>query len=104
MNDVSSEVERLKADLALAHAQRDAADQVSLSAQRYVKAMENRLGEAVDLLRPLAALGLVCDHFNHPQEKTICSWTIKGERRFGPTAAECRAAHDFISAVEATKS
>jgi hypothetical protein len=81
-----------------------AADQVALTAQRLVAAMEARLNEAIDLLRPLAALGHVCDYFNHPNNKTICAWTVNGERRTGPTAGECRAALDFIIEIEAKKS
>jgi hypothetical protein len=99
-----TEIEKLRASLDLAHAERDAADQVALTAKRLVAAMEVRLNEAIDLLRPLAKLGPVCDHFNHYDSKSVCAWTIKGERRLGPTAGECRAAHDFIEHVEATKS
>lgn len=103
-HEAAAEIEKLRADLNLCRAERDAADQVSLTARRYVGAMQARLNEVIDLLRPLAALSPVCDHFNHPQNKTICSWTVKGERQTGPTAADCRAAHDFIQAIEATKS
>lgn len=99
----ADEIDRLRADLDLCRAERDAADQVSLAARRLVEAMRARLNEAVDLLRPLADLGPVCDHFNRPKGQSICSWTIKGERRTGPTAADCRAAHDFIEHIEATK-
>lgn len=102
--EAAAEVERLNADLALCRAERDAADQVSMTARRFVTAMEARLNEVIDLLRPLAAVGAVCDHFNHPDNKTICTWTIKGERRFGPTAGECRAAHGFIAGIEVEKS
>jgi hypothetical protein len=95
--EAATEIEQLRAE-------RDAADQVALTAKRYVEAMKARFDEAMDLLRPLAALGPICDHFNHPDRKTVCAYTIKGERRFGPTAGECRAAHDFITGVEAKKS
>jgi hypothetical protein len=92
------------AEIELLRAERDAADQVALTARRYVAAMEARLNAAVDLLRPLAALGPICDHFSRPQDRSICSWTIRGERHTGPTAGDCRAAHDFIEGIEATKS
>lgn len=92
--EAAAEIERLRAD-------RDAADQFALSAKPLIAAMEARLNEAIDLLRPLAKLGPVCDHFNHYDSKSICRWTIKGELRLGPTAAQCRAAHDFITGIEA---
>lgn len=102
-HEAAAEIEKLRADLDLCRAERDAADQVSLTARRLVAAMDARLNEAIDLLRPLAALGPVCDHFKRLQSKPICSWTIKGEFQTGPTAADCRAAHDFIEAIEAEK-
>jgi hypothetical protein len=92
------------AEIDLLRAERAAADQVALTARHYVAAMEARLNAAVDLLRPLAALGPICDHFDRTQCQSICSWTIKGERHTGPTAADCRAADDFIESIEAAKS
>lgn len=102
--EAAAEIEKLRAEVDLCRAERDAADQVSLTAKRLVAAMDARLNEAMRLLRPLAALGPICDHFNRPQDKAICSWTIKGEFQTGPTAGDCRAAHDFVQACEATKS
>lgn len=102
--EAAGEIERLSADLNLCRAERDAADEVSRTARRLVGALEARLNESIDLLRPLASLGPVCDYFNRPNGISICAWTIKGERHRGPTAADCRAAHDFIEAVEAKKS
>lgn len=98
-----TEIEQLKADLALARAERDAADQVALTARRYVQAMETRLNEALDLLRPLAALGPVVDHFDHPNDRAICHFRILGEYRRGPTAKDCRAAKEFVDFVEANR-
>lgn len=45
--EAAKEIDRLKAALDLAVAERDAADQVSLAAKRLVVAMEQRLAEAV---------------------------------------------------------
>lgn len=103
-HEAAAEIEKLRADLNLCRAERDAADEVSRTAERLVGALQIRLKGAIDFLRPFAALGPVCDHFHRPQIQAICSWTIKGEFQLGPTAGDCRAAHDFIEAVEAKKS
>ena len=62
-----------------------------------------RLAEAIDLLRPFAKLAEVCDHFNHPDGKPMCSYAKDGVRWNGPSAADCRKARDFIQSMEKPK-
>ena len=73
----------------------DRSNQALLDASRLDR-QQRLLTEAIALLRPFAALALICDHFNRGQEVSICSWRIAGDRHQGPTARNCRDAHDFV--------
>lgn len=73
-----TEIERLKADLALAIAERDAADEVSRTARLLVEPLKERLDITIILTRPLT--------------------------REGATAADRRAALDWFDSMEAVKS
>ena len=52
--------------------------------------------ELLKALAPFAALAAVCDHFRRDDDYPICSWRIGGERKQGPTAADCRKAREAI--------
>jgi hypothetical protein len=56
--------------------------------------------DAVEALRPFAALGDVCDRFKKLPDQSICSWTEDGARRHGPTADDCRHARTIVLRFE----
>lgn len=70
-HEAAREIEQLKAE-------RDAAQEVSRTAERYVEAMKLRLEITLDMLRPFTKRDL--------------------------SDPDCRAAHDWLSSVEAVKS
>lgn len=67
-------------------------------AAEQIEWLQDQLLEAERLLKPLARVANSGDHFGHDDEKSICSWRILGERRYGPTIGECRAAREFVYA------
>lgn len=56
--------------------------------------------DAIEALRPFAALADICDHFSKLPGQAICSWRIKGERHHGPTADDCRHARNIVLAAK----
>lgn len=70
----------------------------ALQAERDCEELRYQLRTADSLLKPLAAVADSGDHFNHDNAKSICSWRIAGERHYGPTMGQCRAARDFVRA------
>lgn len=62
--------------------------------------LARELAEAKDALKPFAALADICDHFDRKPDTPICSWRVSGQRGFGPTADDCRAARRIVGVTE----
>lgn len=75
-----------------------------ITAQKRIIALQDEmLSEALLILKPFAALGDICDHFNRAPDRTICNWKIGGVQESGPTARECRAARDFLKVAQTSR-
>ena len=52
--------------------------------------------DAIAALKPFATVADACDYFKNLPGHHICSWRIKGERIYGPTADDCRHARTIV--------
>lgn len=80
--DLRSEIAQLKAELREAR-------------QAILKEGMAR-NDAVAALKPFAEVADACDYFKNLPGHHICSWRIKGERVYGPTADDCRHARTIV--------
>lgn len=70
--------------------------QLERTMENEISALKTRLRQADRLLKNFARVADCGDHFEHTDSKPICSWRINGQRIYGPTMADCRAARAFI--------
>ncbi len=53
-------------------------------------------------LKPFVELADICDHFHHPDSRSVCKVTIDGVLHPGPTAGDCRSARKAYLAMTST--